>query len=54
MGLQGCVFRDVDYPHYDFPYPGAVTEREESLAPLDQPLSDNVRWRAAERFLGLA
>jgi hypothetical protein len=31
-----------------------VKELEENLAPLDPALADNVRWRTAERFLGLA
>ena len=52
MGVDGCVFWGADYPHYDCTYPGAVTELEEHLAPLDPALADGVRWRTAERFLG--
>jgi hypothetical protein len=48
------VFWGADYPHYDCTYPGAVTELEENLAPLPGALADGVRWRTAERFLGLA
>lgn len=54
MGVEGCVFWGADYPHYDCTYPGAVTELEDNLAPLDPALADGVRWRTAERFLGLA
>jgi len=52
-GVAGCVFWGADYPHYDCTYPGAVTELEEHLAPLDPALADGVRWRTAKRFLGL-
>jgi hypothetical protein len=48
------VFWGADYPHYDCTYPGAVKELEENLAPLPPALADGVRWRTAERFLGLA
>ena len=51
---SGCVFWGADYPHYDCTYPGAVKELEENLAPLPPALADGVRWRTAERFLGLA
>jgi hypothetical protein len=54
LGLDGCVFWGADYPHYDCTYPGAVGDLEEHLAPLDPALADSVRWRTAERFLGLA
>jgi uncharacterized protein len=54
MGLEVCVFWGADYPHYDCTYPGAVTELERNLAPLPAGLADGVRWRTAERFLGLA
>ena len=54
MGVDGCVFWGADYPHYDCTYPGAVTELEEHLAPIDPALADGVRWRTAERFLGLS
>jgi hypothetical protein len=30
-----------------------VKELEENLAPIDKALAENVRWRTAERFLGL-
>ena len=53
VGLDHCVFWGADYPHYDCTYPGAVKELEENLAPLDPALADRVRWRTAERFLGL-
>jgi predicted TIM-barrel fold metal-dependent hydrolase len=53
MGLEGCVFWGADYPHYDCTYPGAVKELEENLAPLPPALAEGVRWRTAERFLGL-
>jgi hypothetical protein len=42
IGLEGCVFRGVNYPHYDRTYPGAVKEREDKLALLDPALADNV------------
>ena len=35
LGVDGCVFWGADYPHYDCTYPGAVTDLEEHLAPLD-------------------
>ena len=53
MGIAGCVFWGGDYPHYDCTFPGAVTELEENLAPIDKALAESVRWRTAERFLGL-
>lgn len=53
MGLDRWVFWGADYPHYDCTYPGAVEELEENLAPLDPALAEGVRWRTAERFLGL-
>ena len=53
MRLEHCVLWGADYPHYDCTYPGAVTELEENLAPLPGELADGVRWRTAERFLGL-
>lgn len=34
-------------------YPGAVKDLEAHLAPLPADLADGVRWRTAERFLGL-
>ena len=52
-GLEGCVFWGADYPHYDCTYPGAVTALEEKLEPIDRDLADRIRWRNAERFLGL-
>jgi hypothetical protein len=53
MGVDGCVFWGADYPHYDCTFPGAVRELEENLAPIDPALAESVRWRTAERFLGL-
>ncbi|MDP6873736.1 MAG: amidohydrolase family protein [Alphaproteobacteria bacterium] len=53
MDLQNCVFWGADYPHYDCTYPGAVTELEENLAPLDPALADLVRGGNAARFIGL-
>jgi predicted TIM-barrel fold metal-dependent hydrolase len=53
MGLVHCVFWGADYPHYDCTYPGAVKELEEHLAPLPAELADGIRFRNAERFLGL-
>jgi uncharacterized protein len=53
MGLEGCVLWATDYPHFDCTYPGAVTELEEKLAPIDHDLADGIRWRNAEQFLGL-
>lgn len=54
MGVDGCVFWGADYPHYDCTYPGAVIELEEHLAPLPADLAEAVRWKTAQRFLGLA
>jgi predicted TIM-barrel fold metal-dependent hydrolase len=54
MGLDHCVFWGADYPHYDCTYPGAVTELEANLAPLDTVLADRGRRGNAVRFLGLA
>jgi predicted TIM-barrel fold metal-dependent hydrolase len=54
LGLQDCVFWGADYPHYDCTYPGAVKELEANLAPLPAALAEGVRWRTAERFLGLS
>ena len=53
MGLEQCVFWGADYPHYDCTYPGAVTELEENLSPLDPALADLIRHGNAKRFMGL-
>lgn len=54
MGFEQCILWGADYPHYDCTYPGAVQDLEEHLASLPADLADGVRWRTAERFLGLA
>ena len=51
MGLENCVFWGADYPHYDCTYPGAVTQLEENLAPIDPALADLVRYANAARFI---
>jgi len=53
MGVDGCVFWGADYPHYDCTFPGAVMELEENLAPIEPALAESVRWKTAEKFLGL-
>ncbi len=53
LGLEKCVFWGADYPHYDCTYPGAVTELEEHLAPIDPALANLVRHANAARFLGI-
>lgn len=53
LGLEKCVFWGADYPHFDCTYPGAVTELEGHLAPLEPALADLVRHGNAARFIGL-
>jgi hypothetical protein len=53
MGVDGCVFWGADYPHYDCTFPGAVMELEDNLAPIEPALAESVRWKTAEKFLGL-
>ena len=53
LGLEKCVFWGADYPHFDCTYPGAVTELEEHLGPIDSVLADLVRRDNAARFIGL-
>ncbi len=54
LRLDHCILWGADYPHYDCTYPGAVSELEAHLAPLERSLADGVRHANAARFLGLA
>lgn len=53
MGLDGCVFWGSDYPHFDCTFPGAVSDLEQHLGPIDAALAAKVRHDNAARFLGL-